>query len=135
MFFCSFQHFENIHIHYVVLKLINVVKLDVENNSIVSTLSNVVNTNVEIVGLKLFNVVNFNVDIQNVVSTLIWYNLMSRRRITLTTTSRLYWKVSWGLKNLAKGVHNILELIKMKTYIFSRIPLNCCFRELSKRYW
>ena len=73
MFFCSFQHFESIHIHYVVLKLINVVKLDVENNSNdVSTLSNVVNTNFEIVGLKLFNVVNFNVDIHNVVSTLIW---------------------------------------------------------------
>ena len=65
-------------------------KLDVENNSIVSMLSNVVNTNVEIVALKLFNVVNFNVDIHNVVLTLIWYSLMSRRRITLTTTSRLH---------------------------------------------
>ena len=41
-------------------------KLDVENNSIVSTLPNVVNINVEI-----DNVVNFNVGIQNVVSTLI----------------------------------------------------------------
>ena len=46
-------------------------KLDVENNSIVSTLSNTVNIIAEIdnVDLTLFNVVNFNVDIHNIVST------------------------------------------------------------------
>ena len=40
-------------------------KLDLENNGIVSTLSNVVNINIEIdnVDLTLLNVVNFNVDI------------------------------------------------------------------------
>ena len=39
IFFCSFQIFENGYIHSVVSTLINVVKLDVENNNIVSTLS------------------------------------------------------------------------------------------------
>ena len=42
-YFCSFQ---NGQIH-VVLTLINVVKLDGENNNIVSTLSNVININAE----------------------------------------------------------------------------------------
>ena len=70
MLFCSFQLFGNGHIHNVVSTLINVVKLNVENNSIVST---VVFINVEIdnVDLALFNIVNFNVDIHNFASTLI----------------------------------------------------------------
>ena len=52
-FFCSFQLFEKVHIHNVVLTLIDVVKLDVENNNIVSTLSNVVNINIEIDNVDL----------------------------------------------------------------------------------
>ena len=55
---CCFQLFENGHTHNVVSRLINVMKLDFENNSIVLTLSNIVNINVEI-------------HIHNVVSTLI----------------------------------------------------------------
>ena len=53
--------------------LINVMKLNVENNRIVSALSNIVSINAEIdnVDLMLFNVVNFNVDIHNIVSPLI----------------------------------------------------------------
>ena len=71
IFFCSFQ---NGHIQNVILTLINVVKLDVENNNIASRLSNVVNISVEkdSVDLTLFNIANFNVYIHNVVSTLIW---------------------------------------------------------------
>ena len=45
--------------------LINVAKLNAQNNNIVLTLSNAVNINVEIdnVNSTLFNVVNFNVDL------------------------------------------------------------------------
>ena len=53
--------------------MINVVKLDVENNNAVSTLSSVAKANVVKynVGLTKFNVVNFSIDTYNVVSTLI----------------------------------------------------------------
>ena len=71
--FQSFQLFEDGHIYNVVSTLINVVKLDVENNNIVSTLFNVVHINIELnnVDSTLFNIVNFKVDIHNVVSMLI----------------------------------------------------------------
>ena len=61
--------------HIFVSKLINVVKLDVENKNIALTLSNVVNIIVEIysVDLTFFNVVNFSVEKHIVVSTLIWF--------------------------------------------------------------
>ena len=38
-------------------------------------------------------------------------------------------------KNVAKNLHNFVKSTKLKTYIFSRVPLNCCFRKLSQRYW
>ena len=127
-------------VYFVIGKLIlliNVIKLDVENNSIVTTLPNVFNINVEInnVDLTLFNFLNFNVDIYSVVSTLIWHCPTSWRHITLITTLRTSWKVSWVLANVAIRLHNFVKFIKLKTYIFSIIPLNCCFRKLSKRYW
>ena len=64
-YFCSFQIFEKGHIQNVFSTLINIVKLDAQNNNIVLTLSNVVTINVEIDNLNstLFNVVNFNVDL------------------------------------------------------------------------
>ena len=137
IFFSFYQLFEYGHIQNVVSTLINVVKLDVQNNNIVSTLYNVVNINVEIgnVNLTLLKVVNFNVYIHNVVSTLIWYCPTSRNHITLTTTLRQCWNVFWVLKNATKNLYNFVKFIKLKTYIFSRIPLNWCFRKLSKRYW
>ena len=46
-FFCYLQLFENGHIQNVVSALINVVKLNVQNNNIVSALSNVGNINFE----------------------------------------------------------------------------------------
>ena len=134
--FCSFQLFENGHIHNVISTLINVIKLEVENNSIVSTLSNVVNINTEIdnVDLTFFGIVNFNVEIYNAVSKLIWHCPTSWRHITVTTV-RPRWKVSWVLTNVVKRLHNFVKFVKLKTYIFSRIPLNCCFCKLTKRYW
>ena len=50
-----------------------VVRIDIENDSAVSTLPNVVQFNVEMhnVVSTLLNVVNFSDDVQNVVSTLI----------------------------------------------------------------
>ena len=131
-FFCSFQIFQNRHIQKRCLStLISIVKLDVETNNIVSTLSNVVHINVEIdnVDLTLFKVVNFNVEIHNVVSTLIWRWPTSRRRIILTATLRQCWNVFRVLKNVAKRLHKFVKFIKSKTYTFSRISLNCCFRK------
>ena len=117
IFFCSFQLLENGHIHNVVSTLINVMKLDAENNRIVLALSNVVKIDVDLgnVALMLFNVANFNVDIHNVVSTLIWHFPTSWRNITLTTKLRLRWKVSWVLTNVAKRLHNYVKFIKLKT--------------------
>ena len=128
--FCSFQLFQNGHIYNAVSTLIYIIKLDIENDSIVSTLSNVININVEInnVDLTLFNVVNFNVDIHKVDSTLIWHCPTSQCHITLTTTLRPRW-------NVAKRLHNFVKFIKLKIYIFSRMPLDSSFRKLSKRYW
>ena len=64
--------FSNGHIRNVVSTLPNVVKTDVKNDKVISTLSNVVQFNVEIhVVSTLLNVVNFNIDVHNVFSTLI----------------------------------------------------------------
>ena len=114
--FCSFQLFENGHIHNVVSTLINVMKLYVENNSIVSTLSNVFNFNVEIgnVDVTLFNLVNFNTGIHNVVSKLIWHCPTSRYHITLTKTLSPCWMVSWVLANVAKRLHNFVMFFKIE---------------------
>ena len=97
----------------------------------VTTLSNEVDN----VYLTICNVVNFNVDIHNVVSTLIRHCPTSQCHITLTTTLRPCWKVSWVLTKVAKGLHNFVKFIKLKTYVFSRVPLNCYFLKLWKRYW
>ena len=37
----------------------------------------------------------------------------------------------WVLRNVAKNLHNFVKFTKLKTYIFSRGRLDCCFRKLS----
>ena len=42
------------------------------------------------------------------------------------------------LNNVGKRLHNFVKFIKLKTYIFSKTSLDCCFRKLSKAfetYW
>ena len=94
IFFWSFQLFVNGRIHNVVLTLINVVKLDFENN-VVSMLYSVVNINVKIdsIDLTLFNMLNFNIEIHNFFSTLTWRCSMLQRHINLTTTLKQRWNV------------------------------------------
>ena len=64
--------FVNDHVHNVISTLLNVVKLDVENENVVLTLPNVAHKSViDKADSKLLNAVNSTVDIHNVVSTLI----------------------------------------------------------------
>ena len=85
--FFFFSLFRSGHFH-------NVVQLYVENENVVSTLSNVVHVNVEIhnIDSTLLDV-NFNVEICNVVSTLIWRCPTSRRPINQKTTLKQCWNV------------------------------------------
>ena len=118
MLFCSLQLFANGHIHSVVSRLINIVKLDVENSNVVLTLSKVVNINVEInnVGSTSYYVVNSIVDIHNVVSTLIWRCPTSERHINLKTTLKQRWNVWWVVSNL--NIHARLKAMKKKNFFF-----------------
>ena len=101
--------FSNGHIHNVVSMLPNVVKVFFENGNVVSTLSNVVQTNVEMenVDSTLFNVVNFNFDVHKVVSTLIWHCATFRRHISIKTTLKRHWNVSWVIY-LSIPIDNVL---------------------------
>ena len=69
-----FVLYGNGHFLNVLSTLASVVKLDLENGKVVSTLPNVFHTKVDIhdVDLTLFDVVSLNVDTYNVVSTLTW---------------------------------------------------------------
>ena len=72
-------------------------EINVGNDNIVLTLSNVAQINFEIdnIDSTLFNVVNFKFDIRNIVSTLIWRCTMSQRHINLKTTLKQRWNVYW----------------------------------------
>ena len=93
--FCSFQFFAKGHSHNVASMLINVVKLNVENNSIVLTLPNLANITVDIGNVEstLFNVRSFDFDKHIFDSTLIWRCLTLRRHISLIKTLKQYWNI------------------------------------------
>ena len=88
--------FTNGHIHNVVSTLPNVEEIDVKNDNVVSTL-----TNVQIKrrnGQRWFDIAQhcrFQRYVHNVVSTLIWHCPMSRRHINLKRTSKKRWDVCW----------------------------------------
>ena len=65
-----FQLFDSHHTHNVVSTLVNVIKIGVENDNVLLTLSNI---KVEIHNIDsiLFNVVNLSVDVYIIISTLI----------------------------------------------------------------
>ena len=109
-FFLLFSTFWKGHIYNIVLTLINVIKLDAENSSIVSTLSNIVNINVEIDSIDL--------TLSNVATSY-------HRNRNVETTLKGFLGIYGRLK---------VNFIKLNTYIFSKIPLNSCFRKLSERY-
>ena len=108
--FLLFSIFWKGHIYNIVLTLINVIKLDAENSIIVSTLSNIVNINVKIdrVDLTLSNVAT-----------------SYHRNRNVETTLKGFLGIYGRLK---------VKFIKLNTYIFSKIPLNFCFRKISERY-
>ena len=133
----SLIFFSNGRICNVVSTLLNVVKIDVENDNVVSTLSNVVQFNVEIhnVVSTLLNLVNYNFDVNNVVSTLIWRCAMSRLHINLKTTLSQRWSVCWVHFSIKKGrapvsMHcliSFLEIWKLNNHKFSAWDCWCCY--------
>ena len=118
--------FSNGQIRNIVSTLLNVLKIDVENDNAVSTLSNNVQFNVKIHNIvsMLLNVVNYNADIHNVVSTLIWRCATSRRHINLKTTLNRRENVCWGVFGLWTG--RLLRMI----YLVQETE-NYCWRVLS----
>ena len=116
----SLIFFSNGRICNVVSTLLNVVKIDVENDNVVST---------------LLNLVNYNFDVNNVVSTLIWRCAMSRRHINLKTTLSQRWSVCWVHFSIKKGrapvsMHcliSFLEIWKLNNHKFSAWDCWCCY--------
>ena len=86
--------FSNGHIRNVVSTLPNDVKVDVENDNVVSMLSNF-NVEIQNVVSILLNVLNYNIDVHNVVSTVILRCATSRRQINLKTTLNRRWNICW----------------------------------------
>ena len=66
-----FQLFDSHDIHNVVSTLANVIKIGVENDNILLTLSNI-KAEIHNIDSILFNVVNLSVDVYIIISTLIW---------------------------------------------------------------
>ena len=69
--------------------LLNVVKLNVENSSVASTLCQFVQIKVDNVDSALFNVVDFKINVYNIVSAWPWRSPASRRHINLKSYAEI----------------------------------------------
>ena len=110
--------FWNGHIRNVISTLLNVAKIDVENDNVVSAFSNVVQFNVKIHNSvpTLLNVVNISVGVRNVVSTLIWRCATSQRHINLKATLNRHWNVCWEITIFTLSELPNLILLKSGVY-------------------
>ena len=93
-----FVLFRNGHFQNVVSTFTNVVKFDVENDNVVSTLSNAdahINAEIHNTDSTLLDNVNSNVEIHNAISMLVLRCPTSRHRINQKTTLKQRWNVYW----------------------------------------
>ena len=113
--------FWNGHIRNVISTLLNVAKIDVENDNVDSALSNVVQFNVKIHNNvpTLLNVVNISVGVRNVFSTLIWRCATSQRHINLKATLNRHWNVCWEITIFT--LSELPNLISLKSGVYKKI--------------
>ena len=113
--------FWNGHIRNVIPTLLNVAKIDVENDNVDSALSNVVQFNVKIHNNvpTLLNVVNISVGVRNVVSTLIWRCATSQRHINLKATLNRHWNICWEITIFT--LSELPNLISLKSGVYKKI--------------